>query len=39
MSSDHTPHKPLYQKLYVQVLLGIFLGVAVGYFTQKLGLI
>jgi aerobic C4-dicarboxylate transport protein len=37
MSSDHTPHKPLYQKLYVQVLLGIFLGVVVGYFYPKVG--
>ncbi|MDD2814852.1 MAG: dicarboxylate/amino acid:cation symporter [Thiotrichaceae bacterium] len=37
MSSDHTPRKPLYQKLYVQVLLGIFLGVAVGYFYPKVG--
>lgn len=37
MNSDHTPRKPLYQKLYVQVLLGIFLGVAVGYFYPKVG--
>jgi aerobic C4-dicarboxylate transport protein len=37
MNLDHTPRKPLYQKLYVQVLLGIFLGVAVGYFYPKIG--
>src|SRR5262245_25667894 len=37
MSAEKTPRKPWYRILYVQVLLGMLLGVIIGYFNPELG--